>query len=645
MVSKKSFIYWTIFFILGIYITLYDLNYFIGGFVFFVMFFIYAHFFTPRLAYYALFSLTFYFLGGLTIYNDLSTRSVIFSGHRTYLGKVIEINQKESWSNLKIELIGSYSRMQEAIRMDVTGENVMLILPSRHLEKLDYLDEIVFSSTFEPIINPNNPGEFNAENYFLSKNIMYSGFLGADSITIVPRGKKWSFKSKLKSISNWSSNVIEKTVGGGEAAVIIGMLLGDQSSIDWEIKQAFINTGSSHMLAVSGAHIAVITALLIGLIDRIGISTKGWTAAVFLLTFLWSYAFLTGFSASVVRSVLMFSCLVIFRFVNRSSNNIHVLSISALFIIAFNWNSALDVGFQLSYAAMLGIFIVNPILLRLWAPKNKAVKWIWDGTALCLAAQVFTTPLALYHFHQFPNYFVLSNFLVMLASGPLLIGGMMLLAFSWVPILKTLIATFLSWSGYLFISGLKLVDTLPWSVAYGYSLTILEMCIALFLIVYMLNSKNKYKWVIGSILFMTVISFQRWVNYDKKGLMLFNAPNITLAYLEKGKSIIFTSDYENAVKKGIKLGSDFNKIFPSQIEYKVLPKKGQEVWMNNGLRIVGEDGFLILYYNQTLYYLIYNSGKFLIHKDELEDGLVVSFEKIESIEKALIIKEKAIWFD
>lgn len=643
MQSKKSIIYWTFFFLLGIYVVIFDELFFYYSFVFILFATIIFFFINRNLSEYLAFSICFFFIGGLTVWTDLSNRSKLSEGDKTYLGEILEVNKKEIWSSLKIKIHGFYEGNNSKWNKKNYGENVILILPTRHVNPLNYLDKIVFSSSFSKIKNKHNPGEFNAESYYLSKDILYNGFLSSDSVCKINSKSTAFIIPKLNEMAAWSSEKIQLYVKDTEASIIIGMLLGDQSSIDKETKQSFINTGSSHMLAVSGAHIAIITALLIGFLSKIGVNTRGWGAAIFLLSFLWSYALLTGFSASVVRAVMMFSIFIIVRLLYRPANNVLVLSLSALLITAFNWNSALDVGFQLSYAAMLGIFIVYPKLIHWFKPNNKWMKWIWEGTVLCLAAQVFTTPLALYHFHQFPNYFLFSNFLIMLAAGPMMIGGILLLLLSWIPILNVFIGKSLSWVTYLFISCLNGLNDLPFSVAYGYSLSLTILILAILSLTFLLFTKRKWKFVLSLTIFMVLISYKRWENYSREGLLFFNTNGTTFLVKNKKEALLFTSDYSSAVNKGNRLIEDFTKVYPCTYSFQTLPKIGEKIFVNQDVVIEGVDGYYKLNYRNKLYYLIYNPKKYIAEKHTLTNGDVISFEQIETITDARTTSKSAFW--
>ena len=134
------------------------------------------------------------------------------------------------------------------------------------------------------------------------------------------------------------------------------------------------------------------------------------------LLFLWFYALTSGFSPSVVRSVFMFSLLLLAQMTGRRYSSINILFFSAFVLILINPMVFFDVGFQLSYLAMLGIFSIYPIIQNWLNFKNKIMHYFWQGTAVCLSAQCVTVPLCIYYFHQFPNYFMIANLGIMILS-------------------------------------------------------------------------------------------------------------------------------------------------------------------------------------------------------------------------------------
>ena len=141
---------------------------------------------------------------------------------------------------------------------------------------------------------------------------------------------------------------------------------------------------------------------------------------VVLVILLWSYAVIAGLSASVVRAVTMFTVFAIAMNLKRPTNVYNTLAISAFLILLFKPNFLFDVGFQLSYLAVLAIVSIEPLLSGLWHPNYKIVLFFWRTLTVTIAAQFGIIPLSLYYFHQFPGLFFLSNLVIIPFLGLIL---------------------------------------------------------------------------------------------------------------------------------------------------------------------------------------------------------------------------------
>jgi competence protein ComEC len=180
----------------------------------------------------------------------------------------------------------------------------------------------------------------------------------------------------------------------------------------------------------------LILTMLIFFFSRFPKWISKYRATVLALLIIWFYALITGFSPSVFRAVVMFSMLTLAKISGRDYNPINVLAASAFVLVICDPVLVFDLGFQLSYLAMLGIFVVYPSIKKALYFKSKILRWIWEGTSVALAAQLFTFPLVLYCFHQFPNYFLLSNIGLMVFTNIILVVGVLFIVLHKIPIVS-----------------------------------------------------------------------------------------------------------------------------------------------------------------------------------------------------------------
>jgi ComEC/Rec2-related protein len=179
------------------------------------------------------------------------------------------------------------------------------------------------------------------------------------------------------------------------------------------MRQAFGTAGGMHLLAVSGLHVGLIWWVLQRLTRWMvrkeraeGIQDPGSARVCF-----GSMPRLTGFSASVCRSVTMFSFFSLGKMLGQRTQLLNAILVSALMLLVIRPSWLLEAGFQLSYAAMFGIVAFYPIIRGLFKPKYSLLKWVWEAAAVSMAAQLFTAPLVIYYFHQFPLFSVFTSIL------------------------------------------------------------------------------------------------------------------------------------------------------------------------------------------------------------------------------------------
>lgn len=252
------------------------------------------------------------------------------------------------------------------------------------------------------------------------------------------------------------------------AAVGAAMFLGDKSDLSQEIKQQFAQAGLSHILAVSGLHVGVIFLGLGFLFHPVSRGKRGpLVKQLLVLAGLLGYMILTGAGAAVVRAVMMFGLVLVMKLLGQKTHLLTALSFSAW--VQMLWNPAVvfDVGFQLSYAAVLGIFLVLPWLERQW--KGDIPVWLshlYAGMSVTIAATLFTAPFVIHYFGTFPTWFLVSNVLVSFLGFPLILMGFFsvlaggIFPFSWVhEVLGQSCEVLLNW----LVTWAQMMNSLPYS--------------------------------------------------------------------------------------------------------------------------------------------------------------------------------------
>jgi ComEC/Rec2-related protein len=165
-----------------------------------------------------------------------------------------------------------------------------------------------------------------------------------------------------------------------------------------------------HLLAVSGLHVGLIWWVLQHLTGWMNhLFRKGIGQGLLVVGLLWFYAYITGFSSSVCRSVTMFSFFSISRMRGERTQTLNVILASAFLLVLIDPLRLMDIGFQLSYAAVTGIVTLHPLSMRVLRVRNRVLRWIWEAASVSLAAQLVTAPLVIYYFHQLPLYSLITS--------------------------------------------------------------------------------------------------------------------------------------------------------------------------------------------------------------------------------------------
>ena len=235
-------------------------------------------------------------------------------------------------------------------------------------------------------------------------------------------------------------------LGEEELAVVAALTVGDKGILTEDLKERYSAAGVSHVLALSGLHVGILSAVLLVILAPLKRWKRGERLRSFLVVLaLWGFAFVTGLSPSVVRAVAMCSlyfvatCLVDGRFPAN-----YVLVLAAFLMLSYQPLYLFDLSCQLSFVAVGSILYFYPLLSGCIHVKNRLLTWAWNGMAVSMSAQLGTLPLILLYFGTFPTYFLLANLIVSVLAGAVLCGAIVALLTSWIPWLGEWTVAFLT---------------------------------------------------------------------------------------------------------------------------------------------------------------------------------------------------------
>ncbi|MBW6491030.1 MAG: ComEC family competence protein [Lentimicrobium sp.] len=352
------------------------------------------------------------------------------------------------------------------LHKNVKGRIMVYVSKDSAGRQISYGDRIIFSEQPFPIPGPGNPGEFNYAAYLANKGIHHQVFLKSGRYEVIHNvGGNFLQKFAYQVRNGFLTLFRDAGIDGREYALAAALLIGYGDLLDADQRKEFAGAGAMHILCVSGLHVGIIFLLADKLFFFLRKRKNGnWLRPVLILLVIWFYALITGLAPSVMRASLMFSLVTIGGALNRKSHIINSVAASAFILLLIQPSIIFELGFQLSYAAVLGIVILQPHLQKLFVPANKFQKYLWDIITVSLAAQIATGPISLMYFHQFPSYFLLTNLLVIPLAGVLIYSGLAFIILSKIPVVAGYAATLLVWEFKFLNTAVGLIEGLPGAV-------------------------------------------------------------------------------------------------------------------------------------------------------------------------------------
>lgn len=321
-------------------------------------------------------------------------------------------------------------------------------------------DLLAFWGRLYPIKKQINPGSFDYQRFMYRRGIRYQAYV--KKADMLPRSSHTISTYALMLRNHLLTMYRDASIEGPSFAVLAALTLGEKSSLDQATRTSFAASGAMHVLAVSGLHVGIIYWVIGLLLKPLERFRKGrLPKCLITLLLLWCYAFMAGLSPSVMRASVMFSFVVIGENLHRKTNIYNTLALSAFVLILINPLIIYEVGFQLSYAAVTAIVFFQPKIVSVFKIKQAILRYLWELSAVSLAAQVGTFALSIYYFHQFPVYFLLTNLLVIPLAGVIIYSAFAFFITSIVPPLHLLFAFLLKVETSIMIKGIEWIEQLP----------------------------------------------------------------------------------------------------------------------------------------------------------------------------------------
>lgn len=401
-----------------------------------------------------------------------------------------------------------------------TGKIILYLAKDDFTEPFGYGDVLLVKGAPQEAAPPANPGEFDYRKFLAYRNISHQHFLRAGDVKLIGNEPASTLMSYAIRARLWGDETLKKYVRGArEQAIASALVLGVTDGLDNELMSAYAATGAMHVLAVSGLHVSIIYMIILWPMKSLQRSRSGrWVVAITALFMLWSYAFITGLSPSVLRAVTMFSFIAVARPTGQSTNIYNTLAASAFCLLIFDPYLIMSVGFQLSYLAVVGIVYLAPRLYRFWEPRHWLMERVWAISTVAVAAQIATFALGLFYFHQFPNYFLLSNLAVIPIAFAVLLLGIAVLAASIFPVIAGTLGLVLTGCIWGLNEVVFAMESFPYSVTKGVYISAAQCWLLMGMVVafILLFEQKRFHYLTSAFILAAVFAVLQWIHLRDK---------------------------------------------------------------------------------------------------------------------------------
>ena len=592
------------------------------------------------------------------------------AGAKYYVARVCDC-PSDRGNNVKTQLQLQFQFGDTMPSQAVSGRVMAYFRKSDQELELRYGDLVAIPAPVGEVQPPKNPEEFDYRAYLARRGVTGQVFLKEqDWIDLQTNDANPLFAFSYRFRNRLIASLRHCGLEGHELGVAAAILLGYDDFLEDEMRQKYVATGSMHILCVSGMHVGIIYLLasfLLGFLYR-----KKWHKTlknILLMLLIWYYALIAGLSPSILRASMMLSFVIVGELIHRKGFVINSIAASAFILLCVNPYNLFDIGFQLSYAAVIGIVVLQDPVFHLIYLRNKLLEKVWQITSVAIAAQMATLPFTLFYFQQFTTYFWLSNLLMTPISFVVVMGGMLLLMVSWIPHVNMIVGQMVWGSIYVMNYLVSWVDGLPFSIIKGLYVSLFEfvLLMAAFVLLLLLVAMRRKRMLFGllgvMLAFMISLTVRLYRSGNKDEMVFFSLRKHTAVDFIKGGNHVLLADSalmadESAVDYSLKgfwareslSGTPETLALDADFDGAFLRKKANLVSFQGKLLALWDDNEIVadsLSYRLPVDYLLVTEGKRRPKKVDLQtvlnayevktliiDGSVASYMAREWMEQA-----------
>lgn len=432
--------------------------------------------------------------------------------------------------------------------------SAVISIPKEQKE-LDFLHFYSAEAYLNPTQKPQYDFQFDYQKYLARQNIHYQGFIPSE--ISFKKKESISFTDKIKQKRlDLLFRIDNSSLQPQNKAILKGIILADRTEIDQEIINHFSKTGLIHILAISGSHMAIIFLMILFILNPI-FSVKYRNIPIYIsLAAIWGFAIFIDYGNSVVRSCIMITVYYIMIFLQRKPNLLHSLALAGMIILSIDTQQLFDVGFQLSFLAVFGIFwLYKPITNHYKPLKNRAIRFILNTFSLSLAAQLTTLPLILFYFHQFSIMSIFINVISIMVSQGFIIFSFIISILFGIEFTPEWLLEIYDWCASFFLNMVAFFSKTDFSFVENVSIEIPELII-LFVFVYLLRSvfekpnvKTFTRFSFFVLLFLLTRILTNFYFWKKEEILLHSFFKQNIVSIKQGDKAVFIISNEANMEK------------------------------------------------------------------------------------------------
>lgn len=392
--------------------------------------------------------MAFFLWGGISVVHQRETVQYDWDGEPAIYKGIVESVPEVRGKTFRAEVRVDVQRLSNGNWKRIDRNILLSWMPDSLSKPLACGDSVCFYAKVSYPFSEKELTRFDYGDYLLRKSISGTALAYAGNWRCTGKPRSLSV-SQLAKVCQQQVVDIYRSWGFDQdvQAVVSALTIGEKTDLTPELKAMYSAAGVSHVLALSGLHVGILSCILLWLFYPLTYLKHGHKILAFLVVcLLWFFAFISGLSSSVVRAVVMYSLYTFASFCSEERfSGMHSLVLAAFLMLIYNPFFLFDISFQLSFTAVFSILAFYPLFSRWLCIKNCVLRYVWNTLSLSVSAQLGTLPFILYYFGSFPTYFLLANLVVVILAGGILMLTLVALCVASVPMVGSTVMTLLEW--------------------------------------------------------------------------------------------------------------------------------------------------------------------------------------------------------